>query len=110
MQLYPLSLSLSQLLRTMKGQFAGLLYDTGFVHSSDPKNPASNVNSGNIKLVKAVLCSGMYPNVIKVEQKKPGRLAAQVCVYWRSVCTRGMCVLGYPWLISCTVTFVTLTL
>ena len=57
----------------MKGQFAGLLYDNGFVHSSNPKDPSSNVNSENIKLVKAVLCSGLYPNVIKVDQNKPGR-------------------------------------
>ncbi len=62
-----------QLLRTMKGQFAGLLYDTGFIRSSDPKDPASNVNSTNVKLLKSVLCSGLYPNVIKIDQNKPGR-------------------------------------
>jgi len=43
-----------QLLRNMKKQFAGLLYNTGFLSSSDPKHPAANVNSGNMKLVKAV--------------------------------------------------------
>ena len=58
-----------QLLRNMKGQFAGLLHSIGFIQSPDPKHPSSNVNSENIKLVKAVLCSGLYPNVIKVEQK-----------------------------------------
>ena len=57
----------------MKGQFAGLLYDTGFVPSSDPKHPAANVNSDNMKLVKAVLCAGLYPNVAKIEQKRPDR-------------------------------------
>ena len=62
-----------QLLRTMKGQFAGLLYDTGFIRSSDSKDPASNVNSTNVKLLKSVLCSGLYPNVIKIDQNKPGR-------------------------------------
>ncbi len=55
----------------MKGQFSGLLYDTGFVHSRDPTFPDANVNSGNIKLVIAVLCAGLYPNVAKIEQKKP---------------------------------------
>ena len=70
-----LSLSLSlQLLRNMKGQFTGLLYDTGFVPSSDPKHSSANVNSDNMKLVKAVLCAGLYPNVFKVDQTKPGRL------------------------------------
>ena len=58
----------------MKGQFAGLLHNVGFVHSPDPKHPSSNVNSENVKLVKAVLCSGLYPNVIKVEQKNPDKL------------------------------------
>ena len=62
-----------QLLRNMKRQFAGLLYDTGFVPSSDPKHPAANVNSDNMKLVKAVLCAGLYPNVAKIEQKRPDR-------------------------------------
>lgn len=62
-----------QLLRNMKKQFAGLLYNTGFLSSSDPKHPAANVNSGNMKLVKAVLCAGLYPNVAKIEQKRPDR-------------------------------------
>ena len=57
----------------MKRQFAGLLYDTGFVPSSDSKHPAANVNSDNMKLVKAVLCAGLYPNVAKIERKGPDR-------------------------------------
>jgi len=66
-----------QLLRNMKKQFAGLLYNTGFLSSSDPKHPAANVNSGNLKLVKAVLCAGLYPNVAKIEQKRPDRWATE---------------------------------
>lgn len=57
----------------MKKQFAGLLYDTGFISSSYPKEESANVNSKNLKLVKAVLCAGLYPNVIKIEQNRPGR-------------------------------------
>ena len=57
----------------MKSQFTGLLHDTGFVPSSDPKDSSANVNSDNMKLVKAVLCAGLYPNVFKVDQTKPGR-------------------------------------
>lgn len=56
----------------MKKQFAGLLKDVGFISSSHPKDEMANVNSTNLKLVKAVLCAGLYPNVIKIEQKKPG--------------------------------------
>ena len=57
----------------MKQQFAGLLYDTGFISSSYSGEVSANVNSGNIKLVKAVLCAGLYPNVIKIQQNRPGR-------------------------------------
>ena len=74
------SLSL-KMLHDMKKQFAGLLHDIGFVHSSDPNESTANMNSGqqqmhhsclyslatgNLKLVKAVLCAGLYPNVAKI--------------------------------------------
>lgn len=75
-----------QLLRNMKKQFAGLLYNTGFLSSSDPKHPAANVNSGNMKLVKAVLCAGLYPNVAKIEQKRPDRWATEDDK-WDIICT-----------------------
>jgi ATP-dependent RNA helicase DHX36 len=57
----------------MKKQFCGLLYDTGFISSSYPDNEIANYNSQNMKLVKAVLCAGLYPNVVKIEQNRPGR-------------------------------------
>ena len=57
----------------MKGQFTGLLYETGFVPSSDPKDLSINVHSDNMKLVKAVLCAGLYPNVFRLEQTKPDK-------------------------------------
>ena len=63
-----------QLLKNMKGQFTGLLYSNGFIHSPNPKYAASNFNSENLKLVKAVLCAGLYPNVVKIEQTNPKRL------------------------------------
>lgn len=68
--------SLRQLLRNMKRQFCGLLRDTGFISSADPKGVAANVNSENLKLVKAVLCAGLYPNVAKVEERE-GRSGAK---------------------------------
>lgn len=57
----------------MKKQFADLLYDTGFISSAYPKEESANVNSRNLKLVKAILCAGLYPNVVKIVQNKPGR-------------------------------------
>lgn len=36
-----------QMLHNMKGQFAEHLMHAGFVSSPDPKDPKSNVNSGN---------------------------------------------------------------
>ena len=53
-------------------QFSGLLHDIGFISSANPGDRAANYNSNNIKLVKAVLCAGLYPNVIKIELKKQG--------------------------------------
>ena len=62
-----------QLLKNMKKQFCGLLYDTGFIHSPDPENDEANHNSGDTKLVKAVLCAGLYPNVAKIVQNRADR-------------------------------------
>lgn len=39
-----------QMLHNMKGQFAEHLMHAGFVSSKDPKDPKSNVNSGNQKI------------------------------------------------------------
>ncbi|XP_059141900.1 ATP-dependent DNA/RNA helicase DHX36-like [Physella acuta] len=61
-----------KMLRDMKKQLAELLYDIGFVGSKDPKHPQANVNSGNLGLIRAVLCAGLYPNVAQV-CKVPGQ-------------------------------------
>ena len=78
---YSLSVSL-QLLKNMKKQFCGLLYDTGFVHSPDPDHDEANHNSANTKLIKAVLCAGLYPNVAKIVQTRPDRCSSlSILVY-----------------------------
>ncbi|XP_068880763.1 ATP-dependent DNA/RNA helicase DHX36 [Aphelocoma coerulescens] len=61
-----LSSNTMQMLHNMKGQFAEHLLAAGFVNSRDPKNPKSNTNSGNEKLLKAVICAGLYPKVAKI--------------------------------------------
>lgn len=80
----------------MKGQFAEHLLGAGFVSSRSPKDPKSNINSGkaensvnnllllsivsvfytffstfpplidNEKIIKAVICAGLYPKVAKI--------------------------------------------
>ena len=51
----------------LRKQFAGLLTDIGFLRKDfklqDIRGP-ENVNSNNLGLIKAVLCAGLYPNII----------------------------------------------
>ncbi|XP_061862196.1 ATP-dependent DNA/RNA helicase DHX36 [Colius striatus] len=63
---YFLSSNTLQMLHNMKGQFAEHLLVAGFVNSRDPKDPKSNTNSDNEKLLKAVICAGLYPKVAKI--------------------------------------------
>ncbi|NXA95847.1 DHX36 helicase, partial [Melanocharis versteri] len=62
-----LSSNTMQMLHNMKGQFAEHLLAAGFVNSRNPKDPKSNTNSGNEKLLKAVICAGLYPKVAKIQ-------------------------------------------
>ncbi|NXB97960.1 DHX36 helicase, partial [Orthonyx spaldingii] len=63
---YFLSSNTMQMLHNMKGQFAEHLLAAGFVNSRNPNDPKSNTNSGNEKLLKAVICAGLYPKVAKI--------------------------------------------
>ncbi|XP_062607434.1 LOW QUALITY PROTEIN: ATP-dependent DNA/RNA helicase DHX36-like [Saccostrea cucullata] len=68
-----------RLLKKMKKQFAELLFDIGFVNSSDPENRKSNVHSGNENLITAVVCAGLYPNIAKVTKEAiPGKRSVSV--------------------------------
>ncbi|XP_039287143.1 ATP-dependent DNA/RNA helicase DHX36 [Nilaparvata lugens] len=60
------------LLRDMKEQFAGYLYDMKFLPSKDHKQEISNKNSNDIGLLRAIICAGLYPNVaiIRGSRKK----------------------------------------
>lgn len=55
------------LLKGMKTQFAQHLYDMNFLSSWNPKDPQNNVNSKNTRLVKAIICAGLYPNVAMIK-------------------------------------------
>ncbi|KAK3911803.1 ATP-dependent DNA/RNA helicase DHX36 [Frankliniella fusca] len=64
------------MLRDLKKQFVHYLYDMKFLKSSNPMDYASNVNSNNASLVKAIICAGLYPNVAylhKCRTTKQGR-------------------------------------
>ncbi|XP_053315426.1 ATP-dependent DNA/RNA helicase DHX36 [Spea bombifrons] len=61
-----LSSNTLKMLSNMKEQFAEHLLGAGFVSSRNPKDIKSNHNSGNEKLIKAVMCAGLYPKVAKI--------------------------------------------
>ncbi|EGD77765.1 hypothetical protein PTSG_08854 [Salpingoeca rosetta] len=61
-----LSGSTLKMIRDMKTQFLNLLQDIGFVGRTREAISKCNINSRNEKLVVAVLCAGLYPNVASV--------------------------------------------
>ncbi|XP_074498368.1 ATP-dependent DNA/RNA helicase DHX36 [Sebastes fasciatus] len=102
-----LSANTLQMLHNMKGQFAEHLMNTGFVSSRDPKDPKSNVNSDNEKLIKAVIVAGLYPKVATIRpsgsKKRPGVKAytqadGKVCIHPKSVNAEET-QFNYTWLI-----------
>ncbi|XP_076002054.1 ATP-dependent DNA/RNA helicase DHX36 [Genypterus blacodes] len=89
-----LSANTLQMLHNMKGQFAEHLMSAGFVSSKNPKDPKSNVNSENEKLMKAVIVAGLYPKVAMIRpshsKKRPGvkvytQADGKVCIHPKSV-------------------------
>uniref|UniRef100_A0A8C6SL43 ATP-dependent DNA/RNA helicase DHX36 n=1 Tax=Neogobius melanostomus TaxID=47308 RepID=A0A8C6SL43_9GOBI len=101
-----LSANTLQMLHNMKSQFAEHLVHAGFVSSKDPKDPKSNVNSDNEKLIKAVIVAGLYPKVAKIRQcpskKRPVKVYThadgKVCIHPKSVNAEER-EFNYHWLI-----------
>uniref|UniRef100_A0A7N6B5H0 RNA helicase n=1 Tax=Anabas testudineus TaxID=64144 RepID=A0A7N6B5H0_ANATE len=102
-----LSANTLQMLHNMKGQFAEHLMHAGFVSSKDPKDPKSNVNSDNEKLIKAVIVAGLYPKVATIRpshsKKRPGvkvytQADGKVCIHPKSVNAEET-EFNYTWLI-----------
>ncbi|XP_051580749.1 ATP-dependent DNA/RNA helicase DHX36-like isoform X1 [Myxocyprinus asiaticus] len=79
-----LSASTLQMLQNMKGQFAEHLWAAGFVKSKDPKDPSSNINSENEKLIKAVIVAGLYPKVAKIRPNQSKKRPTHVKVYTKA--------------------------
>lgn len=61
---YFLNQNTMNLLSNMKKQFMEYLYELNFVPNTDPHCMACNKNSGNLSLIKAIICAGLYPNVL----------------------------------------------
>ncbi|XP_006868024.1 PREDICTED: probable ATP-dependent RNA helicase DHX36 isoform X3 [Chrysochloris asiatica] len=80
---YFLSSNTLQMLHNMKGQFAEHLLGAGFVSSRNPKDPKSNINSDNEKIIKAVICAGLYPKVAKIRPNL-GKKRKMVKVYTKT--------------------------
>ena len=53
----------------LRRQFGDLLADIGFTAKFHRERVSENAHAGELPLVKAVLCAGMYPNLVKVEQR-----------------------------------------
>lgn len=79
-----LSSNTLEMLQNMKGQFAEHLLAAGFVSSKDPKDPRSNINSDNEKLLKAVIVAGLYPKVAKIRPSLTKRRPMPVKVYTKA--------------------------
>ncbi|XP_013395575.1 putative ATP-dependent RNA helicase DHX57 [Lingula anatina] len=80
-----LSVKTLQMLSSMKQQFTELLSDIGFVQGGltarriekmasrgsdgvlQATGPEANCNSDNLKLVSAILCAALYPNVVQIK-------------------------------------------
>uniref|UniRef100_A0A673N7X4 ATP-dependent DNA/RNA helicase DHX36 n=1 Tax=Sinocyclocheilus rhinocerous TaxID=307959 RepID=A0A673N7X4_9TELE len=60
------------------------LLAAGFVNSKDPKDPSSNVNSENEKLIKAVIVAGLYPKVAKIRPNHSKKRPMPVKVYTKA--------------------------
>lgn len=74
-----LSYNTMSMLSDMADQFCKDLHERQFITHPSLTHAAANVNSGNEKLVRAVLCAGLYPNVAKViPSRSTGRRPAKI--------------------------------
>lgn len=76
-----LAKSTLKMLHDMKSQFARHLQDIGFAPSSNSKDPIMNNLSENMKVVLAIVCAGLYPNICKLKSagnsKAPVKLSTR---------------------------------
>jgi len=65
-----LNFNTMSMLKNMVDQFSRDLYERKFISSPSVMDPASNVHSGDERLIRAVLCAGLFPNIALVKFKK----------------------------------------
>nr|XP_037281497.1 LOW QUALITY PROTEIN: ATP-dependent DNA/RNA helicase DHX36-like [Rhipicephalus microplus] len=69
-----LSWNTLKMLSNMRQQFAEYLQELNFMNSKNIKARELNQNSDNLKVLQAVICAGLYPNVAKGSFNKSKRL------------------------------------
>ena len=55
----------------LRGQFVDVLVEAGFLGGRGRNaagREASNSNADNLRVLRAVICAGLYPNVVRVER------------------------------------------
>uniref|UniRef100_T1IZC6 RNA helicase n=1 Tax=Strigamia maritima TaxID=126957 RepID=T1IZC6_STRMM len=65
-----LSINTLHMLTNMKKQFLMYLKDLHLVNTTDVKHRDLNLNSKNEKLLRAIICAGLYPNVASIKTPK----------------------------------------
>lgn len=60
-----LSKNTLKMLSKMRQQFAQYLQELNFISTQNVKDRALNQNSDNLRVLQAVICAGLYPNVAK---------------------------------------------
>ena len=68
-----LSSNTMSLLSDMANQFCKDLHERRFISDPSLSHPAANINSGNEKLIRALLCAGLFPNVAQATPKRSQR-------------------------------------
>ncbi|XP_078480964.1 ATP-dependent DNA/RNA helicase DHX36 [Ciona intestinalis] len=67
-----LSMSTVKMLSDMREQFKNHLFEAGFLSCQTDLSEA-NRHSKNIRIIQAIVCAGLYPNVAKLVKMKPHR-------------------------------------
>ncbi|XP_055346916.1 ATP-dependent DNA/RNA helicase DHX36-like [Paramacrobiotus metropolitanus] len=64
----------------MKGQFARILHESGFLRSFDLYDPHANRNSDNYAVVRSVIAGGLYPNLGRLRPVKHKKQTPRIMV------------------------------
>ena len=96
-----------KMIKDMRVHFAQYLYDCNFLTSPNPSHSTANELSEDIKVIQAVVCSGLYPNVARIlrpkhNQKPPTfytKTERRVSLHPKSVnCNKLSCDYNHEWL------------